>query len=283
VWLDRTGAEAGALGDAADYGHVALSPDATRVAVSIREPGGYAGDIWIIDARSGTETRLTSDPGDDIAPVWSPDGGRIAFASSRGGDYDLYETASDGTGGDRALAVAPGDQIAYDWTPGGFLMYQTERPGAGAGGHTDLWARRIPGGRAFAFLRSAHRTGFPASSPDGRRYAFVLTDRGSGAQDVYMARFPTYDGRRRVSAEGGAWPRWRADAIFYVDAQNRVVSVPVRFEGRQAVAGAPSRVSDRAVQQGRGSPYDVSADGLRILINTALEESSDETISRRVP
>ena len=283
VWLDRTGVEAGALGDAADYGHVALSPDGTRVAVSIREPDGFAGDIWIIDTSSGTRTRLTSDPADDIAPIWSPDGTRIAYASGRDGSYDIYETASDGTDGARALIAAPGDQVAYDWTPGsGFIMYQADRPGMAAGAHTDLWARRIPGGRAFAFLRSVHRTGFPSSSPDGRRYAFVLTDNSSGLPDVYVARFPKYDGRRRVSTGGGSWPRWRADAIFYVDAENRIVSVPVALARTQLVVRAPSRVAKLAVRQGRGSPYDVSADGQRMLINTVPEDSA-ETLSRRVP
>ena len=280
MWLDRTGAETGALGDAADYGHLALSPDGTRVAVSIREPGGYDGDIWVIDAASGARTRLTSNPADDIAPVWSPDGGHIAFASIRGGSYNIYETASDGTAGDRALSAAPGDQVAYDWTPGsGFLMYQTDRAGMAAGAHMDLWARRLPGGRAFAFLRSVHRAGFPSASPDARRVAFTLL--GNGREDVYVARFPHYDGRRRISPLGGSWPRWRGNAIFYVDAENRLMSVRVTDGEGEPAFGMPNPVSQMSLKAGRGYAYDVSADGQRILINTAPEGA--ETLSRRAP
>jgi dipeptidyl aminopeptidase/acylaminoacyl peptidase len=283
VWIDRTGAEAGALDGLADYGHIALSPDGTRIAVSIRDEGAYNGDIWVIDAGSGSRTRLTADPADDMAPVWSPDGDRVAFASVRGGSYDIYETASDGTGGDRVLISAPGNQIAYDWTAGGrFLLYQTDRPGMASRAHTDLWARRLPYGRAFAFLRSVHRAALPVFSPDGRRVAFTLLESGAETENVYVARFPKYSGRRRVSVNGGSWPRWRSNAIFYVDPENRLVSVSVRSDGVPA-AGAPTRISELVMRHGRGFPYDVSADGQRILVNTMLEDADAETLSRRAP
>lgn len=189
--VDRTGAEVGALGEVADYGGIALSPDGMRVAVSIREPGAYEADIWIIDTGSGERTRLTSTPAHDTAPVWSPDGSRVAFASVRGDSFDVYDMASDGTGDERPVLAAPGDQTANDWTStGGFLLYQTDRPGTAQGAHLDLWARRLPGGRAFAFLRTRHRAALPSSSPDGRWVAFALLENGALIEDVYVARFP---------------------------------------------------------------------------------------------
>lgn len=256
----------------ADYGEIALSPDGMRVAVSIREPGASEADIWIIDAGSGARMRLTSSPLHDMAPVWSPDGSRVAFASVRGNSFDIYEMASDGTGDEGAVLAAPGDQIAYDWTSsGGFLLYQTDRPGTAQGAHLDLWARRLPGGRAFAFLRTVHRAFLPSSSPDGRWVAFALRENGDPVEDVYVARFPKYNGRRRVSAGGGAWPRWRGNTIFYIDSEHRLVSVSVNADGAQVKAGAASRVSPLAVKSGWGYPYDVSADGQRILVNTVRE------------
>ena len=98
VWFDREGTELGRVGAPADYGDVSLSPDDMRVAVSVREPGSEAADIWVFDVDSGMGTRLTSDPADDIAPIWSPDGGRILFASSRSGSHDVYQRASSETG-----------------------------------------------------------------------------------------------------------------------------------------------------------------------------------------
>ena len=71
AWFDREGTELGSFGEPGDYGDVSLSPDGTRVAVSVREPGSEAADIWVFDVASGAGTRVTGDPADDIAPVWS--------------------------------------------------------------------------------------------------------------------------------------------------------------------------------------------------------------------
>jgi len=65
------------------------------VAVGIRD---REQDIWIWDLARQTLTRLTSDPSGDLAPVWTPDGKRVVFASTRTGVYNLYAQAADGTG-----------------------------------------------------------------------------------------------------------------------------------------------------------------------------------------
>jgi tRNA A-37 threonylcarbamoyl transferase component Bud32 len=270
VWLTGDGIEAATLAQGEDYGHVSLSPDATRVAVSIRESDGAGGDIWVIDAGSGARTQVTSDVADDIAPLWSPDGSRVAFASWRDRAYDIFEKASDGGGLETMIVSAPGEQIASDWTPArNFLLYQTDQPGVTTGANLDLWARSWPArGRPFAFLRTVHAASHPSSSPDGRWVAFTLF--GNGAEDVYVARFPHYQGRRRLSAGGGSWPRWRGNAIFYVNTQGRLVSVPITISDDAAVPGVPMILSQVFLKPDRGYPYDVAADGQRILINAPL-------------
>jgi len=51
----------------------------------------------------GGKTRLTFDPADDIDPVWSPDGTRIAFTSDRSGQRNIYWKLADGSGPEELL------------------------------------------------------------------------------------------------------------------------------------------------------------------------------------
>lgn len=69
---------------------VAISPDGSTVAFTWR------GDIYTVPFTGGKATRLTSDPAFDAAPVWSPDGTRIAFSSDREGSDDIYIMSSAG-------------------------------------------------------------------------------------------------------------------------------------------------------------------------------------------
>ena len=268
VWFDREGTELGRVGEPADYGDLSLSPDGARVAVSVRERGSDAADIWVFDVATGMGSRVTSDPADDIAPIWSPDGRRILFAPSRGGSYDIYERALGGTGSEVAIINAQGDQIAYVWSSDGrYLVYQTNQPGVIAGGNLDLWARLLPGGRPFAFLRTVHAASRAIFSPD--RTSVAYTSLEGGRDDVYVARFPRYDGRRRISAGGGSWSRWLADGgeIVYLDLENRLVAVPVKGTGSDLDVGSARPLFQTRAKPNRGYPYDLSADGQRLLVN----------------
>ncbi|MDE5807305.1 MAG: PDZ domain-containing protein [Muribaculaceae bacterium] len=69
---------------------VKISPDGSKIAFT------YKGDIYTVPSAGGTATRLTSDPSYESAPVWSPDGNKIAFASDRNGGKDIYIMASTG-------------------------------------------------------------------------------------------------------------------------------------------------------------------------------------------
>ena len=272
VWFDREGTELGRVGPPADYGDVSLSPDGTRVAVSVREPGSEAADIWVFDVDSGMGTRVTSDPADDIAPVWSADGRRILFASSRSGSHDIYQRASDETGTDTVVVEAEGDQIAYGWSSDGrFLLYQTDQPGNLGGGNLDLWGRQLPGGRPFAFLRTVHAASRATFSPDGSRVVYTSLEGGRG--DVYLAQFPNYDGRRRISVRGGSWSRWSRDGseIFYLDSDNRLMAAPVEAESSDLSAGTPRALFQVRTRPDRGYAYDVSADGQRFLVSVAAD------------
>jgi Tol biopolymer transport system component len=55
-------------------------------------------EIYVMNADGSGQTRLTSDAADDSAPVWSPDGTKIAFQSAMGVNYQVYVMNVDGSG-----------------------------------------------------------------------------------------------------------------------------------------------------------------------------------------
>ena len=78
VWVDRKGHEEPIKAEPRAYVYARLSPDGTRVALEIRD---QQSDIWIWDLARETLERLTTDPGLNRLPIWTPDGTRVAFTA----------------------------------------------------------------------------------------------------------------------------------------------------------------------------------------------------------
>ena len=81
------------------------SPDGKRIVFSARREGHVVHnldityEIYAMTADGGDEQRLTDNRNNDLSPVWSPDGERIAFASDRKGGwqkFDIYVMDADG-------------------------------------------------------------------------------------------------------------------------------------------------------------------------------------------
>lgn len=89
--------------------------------------GGIDGDrreIFAINADGSGLTRLTTSPGLDEAPAWSPDGGRIAFISDRDGAPRIYTMAADGSDvrrrtQSRIYGFSGYEPIGLAWSPDG--------------------------------------------------------------------------------------------------------------------------------------------------------------------
>lgn len=94
------------------------------VVYSSDRTGNY--EIFVLDPQTGLTTQLTNDPGDDVEPVWSPDGELIAFASDRDGDFELYLIGADGTDL-RKLTNNNADDRQPRWQPDGLnLVYVSD-------------------------------------------------------------------------------------------------------------------------------------------------------------
>jgi Tol biopolymer transport system component len=270
VWFDRAGRPAGVLGDAADYADVFLSPDGRHASASIATPGGTR-DIWTFDVTRNVPTRFTFDSGNEFEGIWTRDNSRIAFNSNRDGPLNLYVKSAGGTGPEELLVRDGQEKFAQSWSSDGqFLLYIATPPGQG--GQQDMWVVPMAKDRRpFPYLATKFQEGVGAQfSPDGRWV--VYTSNESGRQEVYVASFPVPDRRWPVSIAGGLLPRWRGDGreIFYFEAGNsRVMAAEVTNDGAALRVGTPRPLFNVRPAGGRKF-WDVSPDGQRFLVNTAL-------------
>ena len=76
----------------------------------------------------GGRSRFTFDPGNDIYPVWSPDGSRILFGSDRRRRVQLCIRSADGVGAEEPVLKSSADMAPWSWSPDGrFVVYRTVR------------------------------------------------------------------------------------------------------------------------------------------------------------
>ena len=281
AWFNRDGISIGTLGDAVDNSDVELSPDGTRVAVSIMDPPLGTRDIWIFDVARGLRERFTFDPGEDFGPNWSqPDASRIVFSSRRGGSIHLYEKPTQGGTEQLLLADELGKFNPRVSPDGKYLVYVG---GGGIISRSDLWVLPLFGDRkAFPFFDTSFIETHGQFSPDGRWLAYTSNE--SGQYEVYVTSFPGKSGKWRVSTAGGGWPRWNRNGkeIFYLAPNNDLIAVPLRTDAAQITLGAGHRLF---AMRPRPSPrldayqYAVTADGQRFLVNTFVDEPTSSALT----
>lgn len=283
AWIDRSGRETEKVvyRDTTSQGP-ALSHDGRRVAVFRHADGNT--DIWSYETGRRAWDRLTFDAGDDIFPLWSPDGRHIVFASRRG-EMDLYRkllSAPTGRGEERIFST-PEAKFPMDWSRDGrFLLYDSLDPKRGL----DIWALPMDGDRKpFEVVQTDFNERLAQFSPDGTWIAYQ-SDK-TGRVEIYVQPFPGPGGDSRVSTDGGAQVRWNPNGkeLFYIAADDRLMAVPIRFtaKGTTIEAGTPlglfaTNVGSTAINTNR-QQYAVSPDGQSFVMNSILGESSPVPIT----
>ncbi|MCC7180982.1 MAG: PD40 domain-containing protein [Acidobacteria bacterium] len=285
VWVDRQGREEPLAAPPRAYAVPRLSPDGTPVALDIRDEDS---DIWIRSLDRGVMTRLTSGPTLDMAPVWTPDGRRIIWTSTRdAANPTLYWQAADGTGAAERLN-GPGIAFPGSVTPDGKAVLSwgaaaVNSSGAAAG----IFRTALFGERSLdRVLGPMQGVLTPEVSSDGRWLAYESNE--SGQPEIYVRPYPNVDdGRWQISTERGSRPAWSRNGreLFFLDGTDRLSVASIAVSGNTLAPGAPRRLLESAYYPGFSSRgvnlrgYDVSLDGQRFLmIKGPADAAASQTV-----
>jgi len=274
-WIDRHGRRLGALGDPGYYTNPSLSRDGRYLAVGRSDGPTERRDIWIYDLVRGASSRLTFDASDELNPVWSPDGSRVAFTSDRKGRRDIYWKRVDGSGDAELVYDGDGEKSLEDWsTDGRTLVFNI--------GTRDLAAIPATAGNRSAtpllqapFIQIQGRL-----SPDGRFLAYSSME--NKRPDVFVQTFPPGGGKWQISLSGGSDPAWRADGreLFFMT-ERKMFGVDIRAAGSRFEADTPRELFEVADlhPEARRNRYIVSPDGQRFLVITSPQAQDSTSMS----
>jgi len=162
------------LVDSAANLQAVLSPDRTRVALSSNRGGSY--DLWVMDADGRNLRRLTTDPGTEGEPAWTPDGARIVYtASPKTGFPQLASIRTDGTD-NRALTMPAGGNRSADVSPdGASVAFVSTRDG-----NSKIYTMALDGGGQRRLTKGSDRESNPHYLPNGD--LIFVTEKGGGSR-----------------------------------------------------------------------------------------------------
>ena len=167
--------------------------------------------IFSINLAGGRVSQLTSGRNHhDQHPKWSPDGTRISFVSSRGGNFDLYVMNADGTGVTR-ITDHPANDFDPIWMPDGqSMIFSSERDS-----RSDLYRVWLKDKKVDRLTHHfVGRAIMPNVSPDGKLVAFAaqtLQRLNFWEFQVHVLDLATGKTRALDNSGGACWPSWSPD------------------------------------------------------------------------
>jgi tricorn protease len=194
------------------FGRVAVNR--THIAFS------YAGDIWLVERGGGDARRITTDPGEEGYPTFSPDGSQLAFSRQTGGDWDVFVMPAAG-GEARRLTYMPEDDLVMGWNPDGrnllFMSHRDEE--------TTFRLYTIPVDGVFPTALPLPQAFNGSYSGDGKRIAYAPRSpfgnwryyRGGMTSLIWIANLS--DGEIERLPRGNYnddYPMWVGDKIYFI-------------------------------------------------------------------
>jgi tricorn protease len=223
-----------------------ISPDGSTIAFV------SGGDIWTVPSSGGEARLLISDPVTETRPLYSPDGSRLAFGSTRDGHENIYVLTL-ATGDVRRLTYDSSDDKLDGWSRDGQWIYFS------SGSHdlsymNDIYRVHAGGGTPMAVSADVYANEFEsAPSPDGSRVAFAGRSIASAQwwrkghshldeAEIWLLQDTNPPSYQQVSDSGAKslWPMWSGDgrSLYYVSDRSEAQNIWM-----QPIGGSPRQVT----------------------------------------
>jgi len=191
----------------------------------------YAGDLWTAATNGGRASRLTSHPGDELYPKFSPDGKWIAFTGQYDGNSDVYVIPSGG-GEPLRLTYHPSNDMVLGWSPDGRVLFRSNRA-SDLPDFDRLFLIRPEGG--MPEMLNLPRASLVSFAPDGRRIAFNYTSQEFRTWKRYRGGWKspiaiwdlekkTYEALPTTEAMD-MFPMWSGNAVYFISDRDGVMNL----------------------------------------------------------
>jgi Tol biopolymer transport system component len=168
------------LADSATNIQAVLSPDRTQIAFSSDRGGGNY-DIYLTDADGRNLKRLTSTPGNEGEPAWTPDGKRIVYTSTTGTATQIALVSLDGND-HRQLTMGPSRNSSPSVSPDGrSIAFVSTRDG-----NQEIYTMGLDGSSQRRITKSSVRESNPRFFPSGD--LLYVTERGGKSKGSRVLR-----------------------------------------------------------------------------------------------
>jgi eukaryotic-like serine/threonine-protein kinase len=168
--------------------HADFSPDGNQIAFVWDGDKHDNVDIYVKSLTGERPLRITSDPGIDVLPAWSPDGQRIAFVRIVEGRFTIYTVPSLGNGAERKLLTLSAPTQKISWSPDGkFLALSDKGPGQEVAAIYLFSPDTGEKQRLSSPPANISGDSCPTFSPDGQSLAFIRGTSDNTA-DLYVMR-----------------------------------------------------------------------------------------------
>jgi Tol biopolymer transport system component len=186
--FDRTGKVASTVGQPGVYSQPNISPDGKRIVVMRNDLQTGNQDIWTYDLANGQGRAVTNDTPPENAPIWSPDGSKVAYVSTRQSYAGIYRKSWDGAGEEELLfRYTPGaGMVLTDWSSDGkFVTFFTGVLLLVPVANNQPALER----KAIDWLREDYDVIQGRFSPDGKYMAYLSNEKNIERMEVYVRPF----------------------------------------------------------------------------------------------